>query len=108
MSGWRVEIRKRGTLPWASGGAEAYLTTELAWHNARQWKEMGFDVQVLRNGPRGVEYAAEPLPKVTCPVCGEQMENDPGAYYHRKDCERRAALARGDQAAADRAAYVGD
>lgn len=45
---------------------------------------------------------------VKCAGCGQRMTDDPGAYYHRADCERRAALARGDQAAADRAAYVGD
>ena len=26
---------------------------------------------------------------VTCNYCGREMNNDPGFYYHRKDCERR-------------------
>lgn len=46
--------------------------------------------------------------RAACPVCRTPLEDGPGGYYHRKDCERRAALARGDQAAADRASYVGD
>lgn len=30
---------------------------------------------------------------VTCPICGHEMPDDPGAYYHRKGCERRVAYA---------------
>lgn len=62
-------------------------------------------------------------PNTTCPYCKASMPSDPGAYYHRKDCERRDLTRRLGEAYArnagsdeiaqlkrelDRASYVGD
>lgn len=37
---------------------------------------------------------------VTCRWCKAEMPDDPGAYYHRRDCERRAVQDRLEHAQA--------
>lgn len=66
--------------------------------------------------------ARKPSKPTTCPWCGRERANNPGDYYHEKDCQRRDAIRRRDEARAagdteaikqieaeiEAASYVGD
>jgi hypothetical protein len=53
---------------------------------------------------------------VLCPFCGTTLPDDPDAYYHRKECQRRDVARRIEaqgstpalRAELERASYVGD